>query len=177
VRSIFELALAHATEQVEVLFHAACAMRAVLAGLGQRAAMRADLLGTEIINVGLALLDQRDGELVELLEVVGCVELFIPLEAEPGDIGLDRVDILLLFLAGVGVVEAQVAQPVELLGQAEVGADRLGVADVQVAVGLGREAQMDATVVLSRRLVRGDARLDEVRRSFRLFSLVHAVPQ
>src|SRR3546814_11722109 len=42
-----------------------------------------------------------------------------------------------------GVVEAQVAQAAELGGDAEVQADRLGVADVQVAVGLGREAGAD----------------------------------
>src|SRR3546814_12205966 len=42
-----------------------------------------------------------------------------------------------------GVVEAQVAQAAELGGDAEVQADRLGVADVQVAVGFGREAGAD----------------------------------
>ena len=54
-----------------------------------------------------------------------------------------------LFLARVGVVEAQVAQAAELLGDAEVQADRLGVADVQIAVRLGREAGVHAAVVLA----------------------------
>ncbi len=44
-------------------------------------------------------------------------------------------------LAGVGVVEAQVAAAAELLGDAEVEADGLGVADVEVAVGLGGKAR------------------------------------
>ena len=43
------------------------------------------------------------------------------------------------FLGGVGVVEAQVAEAAEFLGEAEVEADGLGVADVQVAVGLRRK--------------------------------------
>ena len=49
-------------------------------------------------------------------------------------------------LVGIGVVEAQVAAAAELLGDAEVEADRLGVADVQVAVGLGRKARHHARV-------------------------------
>jgi hypothetical protein len=56
----------------------------------------------------------------------------------------DGVDVLLLFLLGVGVVEAQVADAAVVLRQAEVQADALGMADVQVAVGLGREAGADA---------------------------------
>jgi hypothetical protein len=62
-----------------------------------------------------------------------------PVEAQPLHVGLDRLDVLELLLGRVGVVEAQVAAPAELARAAEVEADRLGVADVQVAVRLGRE--------------------------------------
>ena len=48
------------------------------------------------------------------------------------------------------------------LGQPEVDADRLGVADVEVAVGLGREARVEAPSVLAGGAVREDALLDEV---------------
>src|SRR5690606_37863796 len=44
----------------------------------------------------------------------------------------------------VGVVEAQVADAAVVARQPEVHADALGVAHVQVAVGLGREARADA---------------------------------
>jgi hypothetical protein len=44
------------------------------------------------------------------------------------------VDVLLLLLGRVGVVEAQITAAAELLATPEVEADRLGVADVQVAV-------------------------------------------
>ena len=43
----------------------------------------------------------------------------------------------------VGVVESQVGFAAELLSEAEVEADGLGVTDVEVAVGLGREAGLD----------------------------------
>src|SRR5207244_2981020 len=49
-----------------------------------------------------------------------------------------------------------------LLGEAEVQADRLGVADVQVAVRLRREARVDAALVLAGAVVRVDDLLDEV---------------
>jgi len=55
----------------------------------------------------------------------------------------DGIDVLLFFLFRVGVVEAQVAGAAVLERQAEIEADRLGVAEVQIAVGLGREAGAD----------------------------------
>src|SRR5262249_49777485 len=67
-------------------------------------------------------------------------------EAEPAHVAHDRVDVLLALLGRIGVVEAEVAVPVELLREAEVEADRLGVADVEVAVGLGRKARDDLSV-------------------------------
>src|SRR5437588_564846 len=69
------------------------------------------------------------------------VEVPPPVEAQPANVALDGVDVLLVLLDRVGVVVAQVAAPAELLGNAEVERDRLGVADVQVAVRLGRKAR------------------------------------
>src|SRR6185436_2656692 len=121
--SVGELPRPHAAEQVEILVDRAVAERRRAAGLGQRAAVLADLLTREIVDVSFASLN----------------ELLGPLEAEPADVTRDGVDVLLALLGGVGVVEAQVAATTELAGHAEVDRDRLGVADVQVAVGLGRK--------------------------------------
>jgi hypothetical protein len=135
---------AHAREEVDALLGRPVAPRAVAAGLGERAAVLADLVGREVVHVGLAGLDEVDRPLVELLEVVRrVVEVLAPVEPQPADVGLDGVDELLLFLHRVGVVEAQVAAAAELAGDAEVEADRLGVADVQVAVRLRGEAGDD----------------------------------
>src|SRR3990167_2834469 len=87
---------------------------------------------------------------MQLVEVVGGVTLLAgPLEAQPLYVALDRVDVFLVFLGRVGVVEAQVALAAKLLGQAEVQADRLGMADMQVAVGLRRETGDDFRVLAS----------------------------
>src|SRR5436309_13491600 len=69
-----------------------------------------------------------------------------PTADEPGDILEDGIHIFDLFLGGVGVVIAQVANAAELARDAEVEADALGVADVQIAVGLGRKARVDLLV-------------------------------
>ena len=67
------------------------------------------------------------------------VKVLPPIEAEPMDVMLDGVDEFLLFLGRVGVVEAQVALAAEFLGDAEVQANGLGVADVEIAVRLRRK--------------------------------------
>ena len=140
--AVGEFAGAHAAEEVEVLLHAPVAERAVPAGLGQRAAVHADVVPALVVDIGFAGPDQVLGPFVELLEIVGgVVEVLAPVEAEPAHVGLDRVDIFLLLLGRVGVVEAQAAMPAEFLRDAEIQADRLGVADMEIAVRLGREAR------------------------------------
>src|SRR4051794_23953665 len=63
-----------------------------------------------------------------------------PIEAEPAQIGFYGVDIFLLLLDRIGVVEPQMTAPAEHTGDAEIEADRFGVADMEIAVGFRREA-------------------------------------
>ena len=140
-------------------------IRAFPAGLGQRAAVLADLLGAEAVDVGLAGLDQVHGVVVERLEIVRRVaRLAVPLEAQPAHVLLDRLDVLDVLFRGVGVVEAQVADAAELGGDAEVEADRLGVADVQVAVGLRGKTRGHTSGVLPRADVLSHYGPDEIER-------------
>jgi hypothetical protein len=80
-----------------------------------------------------------------------------PVEAEPAHVALDGVDIFLRLLGRVGVVVAQVAVAAEFLGNAEIEADRLGVADMEVAVRLRRKTGDDALVP-----ARGQIRTNDV---------------
>ena len=147
-RPIRELAGAHAGEEVEILRDA----RARDTGCCVPASVSVPRVGAHlllrlVVDIGLAGADQVRGPLGELLEIVGrMVEVLAPVEAEPGDVALDRVDVLLLLLGRVGVVEAEVAAPAELLRHAEIEADRLGVAEVEVAVRLGRKARHHSLV-------------------------------
>ena len=56
-RAVGEFALAHALEEVEIFFDGAVAVRAFFAGLGERAAILADFVGAQIVDVGLAVFD------------------------------------------------------------------------------------------------------------------------
>jgi hypothetical protein len=157
-RAVGELAGAHAAEQVEVLLDRAVAERAVAAGLGQGAAVGAHLLMGLVVHIGLAGADQVLRPGVELLEIIGgVVEVRAPIIAEPMDVTLDGVDELLLFLGRIGVVEAQIALPAELLRDAEIQAYGLGMADVEVAVGLRRKPGDDLAMAPG-----GEVGLDDV---------------
>ncbi|MNZ42115.1 hypothetical protein D3C78_596830 [compost metagenome] len=162
--AVLELAGFHAREQVEVLVNRTLAERAVLARRGQVATVFLGLFRGQVANIGLAGLDQLDRPVVQLVEVLRSVAHRAgPLEAQPLDVALDRVDVLLVLFGRVGVIETQVTGSAEFLGQAEVHADRLGMADVQVTVGLRRETGDDAAV-LARVQVGLHDRTQEVRR-------------
>ena len=133
------------------------------ARLRQRPAIVANLVGGEAVHVGLAVANQLLGERVHLLEVVRGVEHPLgPVESEPAHVLLDRVDVLDVFLRRIGVVEAEVADPAEFLGDAEVETDRLGVADVQIPVGFGRETRVTRRPCRPALQIAGDDLTDEV---------------
>ena len=62
VRAVGKLAVAHAAEEIEVLRDGPVAPGRILAGLGQRAAELAHLVGAQLVDVGQAVLDERLGE-------------------------------------------------------------------------------------------------------------------
>ncbi len=154
--AVGELAVLHAPEQIEVLLHGAVAPGRLLTGLRNGAAALADLLLGLVVYVGQTLSDQDEGPFVELFEVVRSVALHGPVESQPPDVALDRVHVLDILLGGVRVVETQVALAAVFLCQAEVDADALGVADMQVAVRFGRETGLYA------RFAFGDGLLDDL---------------
>jgi hypothetical protein len=145
VFAVLVLAGLHVAEQLQRFLDRAVAKRRVGARRTEVAAVLRHVFGTLAVDVGLAVLDQVLGHRVQLVEVVaGVMQIFLaallPGEAEPLDAVHDGVDVFLVFLFRIGVVEAQVAAALVVARQAEVQADRFGVADVQVAVRLRREA-------------------------------------
>src|SRR3990172_6555965 len=168
MRAIGEFPVPHALKEVQVLLHAAIAVRARCAGFGHGAPVRADLLVGEAIHVGLALFDELHRELVQLLEVVRSVAFPGPLEAQPLHVPLDVFDVLNSLGLGIGVVEAQVAPPAIVERDAEVQADGLCVPDMQIAIRLGRKAGDDLGVAALPKVFINNLR-DEVRTDAPLF--------
>ena len=157
-RAVWKLTGLHAAEQVEILLHRTIAERRLPAGLGQRAAREANLLLRLVVDISEPIPDQSLRPFIETVEIIRGIErLAGPFVAEPAHIGLDGIDVFLLFLGRIGVVEAQIAAASKLLRDAEIERDRLGVADMQIAVRLRREPGHDLPV-----LARGEIGLDDV---------------
>ena len=139
---------AHLAEAGKVFGGRAIAKSTVCAGVSEVTAVRSHLVGTLLVDVGQARIDQRFRGAVHEIEIVaGVVEMAdavrLPVEPQPLDGVEDAVDILLLFLLRVGVVEAQVADAAVLGREPEVQRDAFRMTDVQIAVRLGREAGAD----------------------------------
>ncbi len=86
------------------------------------------------------------------------------------DVLLDGLDVLHVLLGGVGVIHTQVAQAAVLLGGAEVDAQGLTVADVQVAVGLRGKTGMDGHALEPATL--RDVLVDELMNEILAFGLL-----
>ena len=71
------------------------------------------------------------------------------METEPLDIVEYGVNIFGVLLARVGVVKTQVADSSIVLGYTEVHADSLGMANMQIAVGLRRKTCLYTSAVLT----------------------------
>ena len=143
----------HGFEETEVFLNRPVAERRSHTGFGRRTFLLCDLLRRLLVDIGFALFDETDSEVVELLEIVGGIEYLAPFEAEPGDIALDSLYVFRVLFGRVGVVETEVAHAVVFLGDTEVHTDGFDMADMQVAVRLGRETGLDTSVVHSLREV------------------------
>ena len=166
VLTIGELTCTHAAEEIHILGDSAFTVRAVRAWLGQRPAMRANLLGAQRVHIGKPHLDQLLGSLVQLPEIVRRVRQAVaPVESQPVHILLNGVDVLLVFLVRIGVVITQEGAPARLGGDTEIQADRHDVADVQVAIRLRRKPGNDFAMLPGREVVMDDL-ADEVPRRF-----------
>ena len=136
----------------------------ICAGVAKVATVVAHVVGRLFIDVGVATGDEVFSRAVHEVEVVAGLIRFIvarlaPVKTQPFDRVDDGVDVFHLLFFRVGVVKPQVAHAAVVARQAKVEADALGVADVQVAIRLGREAGADfCGVQLTSGLVRGVAR-------------------
>ena len=89
----------------------------------------------------------------------------LPLKAQPADVCHDGVNVLGLFFFRVSIVKAQVGAAAELVGQTKIEADRLGMSNVQVPIGLGRKARPHTSTVLVALQVFDDDVADKIRGS------------
>ena len=138
--TFLNLAAVHFLEQVQCFFDRTVAVGTFHTGLGGSSFLGGNLLGSLFVDVCLALFDEADSEVPQLLEIVGSVIFVTPFVAQPLDVFLDGFYIFHIFFGGIGVIETQVADTAVCGGNTEIKADGLGVSDVEVTVWFGREA-------------------------------------
>ena len=100
----------------------------------------------------MSFANQLQSPIVELLKVVRSVKKIIPLETQPLNITLNRVDVLLTLLARIGIVETKIAFTTIIPSQAKIQANALGMPNVQIPVGLRRKTGLNR-LTLQRLLV------------------------
>jgi hypothetical protein len=110
-----------------------------------------DLFGRQAVDVSLAGLDQVLGTFVELLEIIRGVKQPRASQSKPSQRTSSLIDSVYSRLSFSGLVSSKrrLALTAEILRDSEIQADRLGVADMQVAVRLRRETGMQAAFVLA----------------------------
>jgi hypothetical protein len=88
--TIRKFSVAHALEEVQILFNTSVSARTVFARLSQRTSVFSHLIGVEIANIRLSFLDQLNGVFVELLKVIGrVVEPVPPIKTKPTNVALN----------------------------------------------------------------------------------------
>ena len=116
-----------------------------------------------VVNVSQPLAYEVFRPLVKLPEVVRGVDNLGGGVAQPLNVRNDRFDVLGFLSAWISIIKPQVADAVEVLGNAEIGDDGLGVANVEIAVRLRWEPGLDAAVVSALFDVRANNLMNEVR--------------
>ena len=102
--------------------------------------------GGTVINISQSLFYQRNGEVVYRIKIIRGIQLIGPLKAQPFYVGFYAVNIFNFLFGGVGIIKTQVGLAAILNAKAKIEADAFGMANMQVAIGLGRKACEDGFV-------------------------------
>ena len=163
--AVRKFSFAHSAKEIEVLVHAATAKRTRLSRLGQSASISAHFVGRQAVDVCEILFDESDCAFVEAFKVIRSKEQSVmPVESQPSNVILNRLNVLGIFRCGVGVVHAEMADPARLfICDAKVKADRLRMAYVKIPVRFGRKAGDHESGMFAGSAVRRHNLADKVR--------------
>ena len=137
--AVLKLAGAHPGEEIQALLNGPVPIGAGGRG-GEVAAVFSHLVRGQLTHIGQTLFDEAHRQFVHFFKVIGgIIETVLPVVTQPVDVLFNGVHILGVLFGGVGIVHTQIADAAEALCRAEINVNGLGVPDMQVAVGLGRE--------------------------------------
>mmetsp|Transcript_6567 Transcript_6567/g.15984 ORF Transcript_6567/g.15984 Transcript_6567/m.15984 type:complete len:249 (+) Transcript_6567:1674-2420(+) len=150
--SFFALSVSHLAKEFEAFLGSARTEGAVFSRFGQRPAVFSHFLCRQRIHVGVSSFDERFGTLIDGVEIARRFsDIALPrgfcikqIRLNPLDIFQYGFNVFLVFLGGIGVVHSHVAGSVEHSRDGEIEGDSLGMAQVQVSIGFGRESRFDS---------------------------------
>ncbi len=135
--SVLVFPVLHLFKEPKILLHRTVAVRTVLPWFLKRAPVFTDLVGSQVTDERLPLLDQFDRTLIHHFKIIRCkIQVFLPVGAKPLHILLDRLYKFHILLGRIGVVEPQMEGSVIFLRQPGIQKDRLGVSDMKISVRL-----------------------------------------
>ena len=142
------LAFFHFTEQTQVFFDRTVSIGRVLAGSMKGTAVFFHFLSRLFINVGITGFNKMLGNVIHIVEVVGCevvIAFFVifPIESKPIDGTKNGINVFLIFFYRVGVVKTHMASTIELLCKSEVQANTFSMSDMQITVWFRRKTESD----------------------------------
>lgn len=94
-----------------------------------------------LADVRMSLSDQFQGQALQLFEVIAGKSDFIRRIAQPFDIILNLLDVLMRFFIWVGIVVAQVASASSSEGSFEIDPHGFEMSNMKVAIGLWRKSE------------------------------------
>ena len=104
--TFFNLTAVHLTKKLKALCDGAVTIRTFHTRLGRSTFLLSYLFGRLLVNISFSFLNKADGEIPELLEIIGCIIFITPLVTQPLNVFLDCFHVFHIFLCRVGVVEA-----------------------------------------------------------------------
>ena len=166
--AVSEFAGSHLLEKSEVFLNRSVPVRTLFARLLEGASVFSDLIRGELTDERFALLDKFDSGLVHSVEIIGCPELFIPLESQPVYVIFDGLDELYVLLGRIGIVISKIAPAAILERCAEIEAEGFSMSDVQISVRFRWESRYDLLVLAGCQVFIDDI-VDEITRHILVF--------
>ena len=147
--AVLILACFHIFKQLQVLFYAAVAVRAIRSRRHCRSFCSRYFFRCAVIYVSQSFLYQGNCKCIQLIKIVTGIKFIIPGKSQPLYIILYAFYIFGFFCHWVGIVKPQITFTAIFFRQPEVEADGGSMSYMQVAIRLRRKTGMHPSVILT----------------------------
>ena len=146
--SLGELTVPHAAEEIQAFFRRTVAPGTVASGFGEGSTVFSHLVLAEFIHIRKSAHDPVLSDFIAFVIIVGSIiETTGPVKSKPVNIPLDCFDIFSILFGRICVIKAQIAFSAILFCGKKVHDQRFAVANMHIAIGLGRKTGMHLRIM------------------------------